>query len=201
MRGDGPTDGAFADAVAALFHARFRSLVRYLVRLTDDPDAAADLAQETFVRLYRRGALPDDPQAWLTTVATNLFRDDRRQRRRRTELVTRRAGDAPAPGEPPRADAELVSSETRTRVRAALDALPLRDRQLLLLRHEGYSYRELAHSIGVAEGSVGTLLVRATRAFRQAVAGDADERAGGGSGAGTGRGAHLASPESVDASH
>jgi DNA-directed RNA polymerase specialized sigma24 family protein len=53
-------------------------------------------------------------------------------------------------------------------VREALDGLTLRDRQMLLLRHEGYSYREIAQALGVPETGVGTMLVRATAAFRAA---------------------------------
>jgi RNA polymerase sigma-70 factor (ECF subfamily) len=159
---------AFADAVAALYEARFASLFRYLDRLTGDPDLAEDLAQDTFVRLHRRGAMPDDPRAWLATVATNLFRDQRRQARRRAELVSEHAGEA-LPGAPAAADSAVLTAETRSRARTALDTLPDRDRMLLLLRHEGYSYRELARAVGVAESSVGTLLIRATRMFREAV--------------------------------
>jgi RNA polymerase sigma factor (sigma-70 family) len=189
MESEASTDVAFPDAVAALYEARFPLLFRYLDRLTDDPDLAKDMAQETFVKLYRRGAMPDDPHAWLTAVATNLFRDDRRQRGRRSELVALHASDASSRRDPQTADTDLIVQETRARVRAALDRLPLRDRRLLLLRHEGYSYRELAHEVGIGEGSVGTLLVRATRAFRQALG--ADRPAGAASYAS--RGAHHAS--------
>jgi RNA polymerase sigma factor (sigma-70 family) len=161
--------GAFSRAVAALYDAQFQSLFRYLDRLTGDPDLAEDLAQDTFVRLHQRAALPDDPRAWLATVATNLFRDHRRQACRRAELVSRHAADEISPGEPAASDAAVMEHEARSQVRTALDALPWRDRVLLLLRHEGYSYRELARAIGVAEGSVGTLLVRATRTFRDAI--------------------------------
>ncbi len=164
-----PSGGdSFADALSALYHARFQSLFRYLDRLTGDPDLAQDLAQDTFVRLHRRGTMPDDPRAWLATVATNLFRDQRRQARRRAELVLEHGTETHA-SEPAAADADALVRETRSQVRAALDALPERDRALLLLRHEGYSYRELAQAVGVAESSVGTLLVRATRMFRGAV--------------------------------
>jgi RNA polymerase sigma factor (sigma-70 family) len=164
-----PGAGPFAEAVAELYHAHFASLFRYLDRLTGDPDLAKDFAQDTFVRLHRRGALPDDPRAWLATVATNLVRDHQRQARRRAELVVQYAGDAAPPSEAPAADATMMVREARSQVRAALDALPERDRMLLLLRHEGYSYRELAHAVRVAEGSVGTMLKRATRLFREAV--------------------------------
>jgi DNA-directed RNA polymerase specialized sigma24 family protein len=57
-------------------------------------------------------------------------------------------------------------------VRAALDALPLRERQLLLLSAEGYAYREIARVLDVAEGSIGTLLRRARVKFHAAL-GDA----------------------------
>jgi len=53
-------------------------------------------------------------------------------------------------------------------VRAALDRLTPRDRQALLLRHAGYSYREIAAALHLAEGSVGTMLVRAGQVFRAA---------------------------------
>lgn len=152
--------GVFDDAYAPLH--------RYLNRLCGDADLASDLAQEAFVRLYRRGALPDDPRAWLVTVATNLFRNARSLRANRARLLTLRRGlrvhSDPAPS--PHERSEAV--EARARVRAALDRLKERDRCLLLLAAEGYGYRETAGVLGVREGSVGTLLRRAREAFRRA---------------------------------
>jgi RNA polymerase sigma-70 factor (ECF subfamily) len=58
--------------------------------------------------------------------------------------------------------------EDRDRVRACLAVLPDRQATVLLLRHSGHSYREVATALGVAEGSVGVLLARAERAFRRA---------------------------------
>lgn len=160
---DSPT---FEEAVAALFRQRFASLRRYLDRLTGDPDLAADLAQAAFVRLYQRGAMPDEPAAWLITVAMNAFRDTHRRVERRAALVSEYGDDAVAPADVASADDTVIAEESRARVRNALNALPERDRTLLLLRHEGYSYRELARIVGVAETSIGTLLLRATQAFR-----------------------------------
>jgi len=54
----------------------------------------------------------------------------------------------------------------RRRVRAAIDRVPAREREMLLLRAEGFSYREIAAALGLQETSVGTLLARAKRAFR-----------------------------------
>jgi RNA polymerase sigma factor (sigma-70 family) len=64
--------------------------------------------------------------------------------------------------------ADLERSERIEAVRAALNRLNLRDRQALLLRHGGYSYREIAAALGLAETSIGTTLVRASHAFRAA---------------------------------
>ena len=141
-------------------------MYRYLDRLTGDPDLAADLAQDTFIRLYRRGTLPDEPRAWLITVGLNLFRNAKTMRSRRLRLLTvdrgtRSHSDASVP-----ADAAEESAETRRRVRAALDRLPERERHLLLLRAEGYSYKELAAALELNEASVGVMLARARTGFR-----------------------------------
>jgi RNA polymerase sigma-70 factor, ECF subfamily len=164
-----PEGAAFVDAVETLFQTRYQSLYRYLDRLTGDPDLAMDLAQGTFVRLYRRGAMPEDPQAWLTTVAMNLLRDHRRRSRRRGELIAQWVAEPALASKPSAADAAVLADEVREHIRAALNALSSRDRQLLLLRHEGLSYRQIATAVGVADASVGTLIARAARAFRAAL--------------------------------
>ena len=58
-----------------LFEREFPHLFRYLDRLSGEPDLAADLVQEAFVRLNDRGEMPDRPALWLVTVALNLFRN------------------------------------------------------------------------------------------------------------------------------
>jgi RNA polymerase sigma-70 factor (ECF subfamily) len=168
------TTSSFPEQFTAVFDANFARLFRYLDRLSGDADLAADLAQETFVRLYDRGVLPDAPAAWLITVAMNLFRNERvtlsRRRRLLTEARSRHAlGDA---GATP--DDQTIAEETRRRVRAAVDRMPERDRRLLLLQAEGFSYREIAAGLGLHEPSVGTLLARARRGFRAHYGGDAD---------------------------
>ncbi len=159
---------SFDDSFRRLFEAHFQSLFRYLDRLSGDPALAADLAQEAFVRLYRRGSLPEDPRAWLVSVASNLLRDERRTaaRRRRLQEADSISGGRVAAAAPP--DAEVLASERRRMVRRALSALPERDRQVLLLRHEGYSYREIARALGLPDSSIGTFLARAKRAFQTA---------------------------------
>jgi RNA polymerase sigma-70 factor (ECF subfamily) len=156
------------EAFRACYAARFAPLFSYLDRLTGDPDLAADVAQEAFVRLHRRGEMPDQPAGWLVAVANNLVRDERRRVTRQLRLLTEEPSRAPVGSAATDPVDDVERAERITAVRAALDRLSLRDRQALLLRHGGYSYREIAAALGLAETSVGTTLVRASHAFRAA---------------------------------
>lgn len=163
-----PETPSFHDQFVELFAMHYRRLYRFLDRLTDDPDQAADLAQETFVRLYRRGSLPDDTAAWMITVAMNLFRNQASSRSRRIRLMTEARAEQ-VYGDPSISPLEAtLADESRRKVRAAMDHLPEREQRMLLLRAEGYSYRAIAQALKMNESSVGTLLARAQSAFREA---------------------------------
>ena len=148
------------------FRDEYPGLLRYCHRLTGDGDAAEDVAQEAFVRLWNReieGARPA-LRAWLFKVATHLIRDrvrTRDNRRRLLEIHPVRPGGNEAP------DRRTERRESAVRVRAVLDSLSERDRTLLLMREEGFSYKEIADTVAVATGSVGTLLARALTRFSQ----------------------------------
>ena len=162
------------DQFAVLFQALFPRLFRYLDRLSGDPALAEDLAQEAFIRLCRRGSVPDAPEAWLIAVAMNLLRNARSTASRRRRLLTIARGEQIHSDQVCSPEAELEQHELREQARAALDRLPERDRQMLLLHVEGFSYRDIAAVLGLNEASVGTLLVRARRAFQVSYeAGDA----------------------------
>lgn len=159
---------AFESEFERLFHEQYPRLFRYLDRLADDPSLAADAVQEAFIRLHARGEMPDDPGAWLVTVASNVLRDDRRRAGRHLRLLGARPagfGMSTPPLDPAEA---LDASERRAMVRAAMTRITDRDRDALLLRHAGYSYREIALALDLNEASVGTILLRATAAFRRA---------------------------------
>lgn len=164
----------FEGRFVELFDAHFPRLYRYLDRLSGEPDLAADIAQETFVKLYQRGSLPDAPEAWLISVALNLFRNVKSTRSRRSRLLTVARGER-VHADPPRSpDAEVENQELSRRVRRAVGRLPERERRLLLLRAEGYSYRDIAAALELNESSIGTLLARARRDFRDIYRGGTD---------------------------
>lgn len=149
----------------ATFRRLYPSLHRYLYRLTGDGDAADDIAQEAFVRLLTRPMPEEEARLWLFTVATNLFRDGARTSRRRERLLT---ASPPRVATFPRPDEQAERGQEVARVRAALELIPPRERQMLLMREEGFRYDEIARAAGVAPGSVGTLLARALRKFAAA---------------------------------
>lgn len=172
-----PARARFEAAIAGLFRDEYGRLRRYLDRTLGDSHLATDIAQEAFVRLYERGTMPDDPVAWLVTVATNLLRDEKRRSHRRTRLLELESGSVPQAAPAPDPAATVDRDEVRAQVRAALNRLDLRDREALLLRHSGYSYREIALIVKIAETSVGTILLRAAAQFRasyQELHGDPD---------------------------
>jgi RNA polymerase sigma factor (sigma-70 family) len=150
--------------LSQLFSQYYESLVRMIYRRTGDRDRAEDLAQETFARAV--SAPPDNPRPWLFAVALNLVREDGRRatsRGRRLELL-RNETDRPAEGP----DVELERNEETGRVRAALATLKERDREALLLKAEGFNYDEIAATLGLAKGAVGTTLARARRRLVEA---------------------------------
>lgn len=153
----------------SLFAEVYPRLFRYGHRLTGDADAAHDLAQEAFVRLWRHQVVgePAALRVWLFKVATHLARDRARVTANRLRLLERNPSAAAAPSAGAGPDVALERAEEVRAVRKALDALAPRDREILLMREEGFSYREIAEAVGVAPTSVGTLLARAQRRFAQ----------------------------------
>lgn len=147
--------------VEKLFADNYEGLFRYLVRLTGDTDLAADVAQETFVRLVEREPDNKGIRAWLYRVATNLVRDHSRVSRRRIELLQEMTHRVPHGDPPTDADVALEIQEKRRAVRAALGALSVRDQTVLLMREEGFSHEEIAAAVGTTTKSVGRMIARA----------------------------------------
>ncbi|HEV2179609.1 MAG TPA: sigma-70 family RNA polymerase sigma factor [Gemmatimonadaceae bacterium] len=153
------TRGSSLNAVDRLFASWYPRLVQALGRRTANRDDAEDAAQEAFVRLL--DVNPRNPRAWLYTVASNLARDRSRRASRQASLM-RAHGVADQSAGP---EVQLMQGERRRSVQVVLAMLPPRDQHLLLLHHGGASYRDIAQALGIAPGSVGSLLTRAHRRF------------------------------------
>lgn len=158
-------------AFARLYETHWPGVLRVVARIVGDPDAAGDVAQEVFVQLLRRPphATGASLRTWLYRVAVNrAYNELRANRRRRTrEDTVALDPSGPSGGEQGVIEAANRADE-RDAVRQVLLRLPERQRECLALRAEGLSYAELSAALGVAAGSVGTLLARAERAFKTA---------------------------------
>ncbi len=149
-----------------LFLRHYDRVYGLLFRLLGDRGEAEDVAQEVFMKLYDNPFRPGEEHnvsAWLYRVATNMGYNAIRGRKR---LWQRNNYLVPDPTPDP---VETVArNETTAKVRRALATLNPRQAQLLLLRQMGLSYEELAAACNIAPSSVGTLLARAGKAFREA---------------------------------
>lgn len=159
--------------VERLYREIAPALFRYLTRFAGDEEVAADAVQETFVRLVERKPTGDGVKAWLFRVGTNLVLERRRSESRRWRILRGGEGKVPVGDAPVLPDAAAEAAERAKAVRTALEALPERDRTVLLLRAEGFAYHEIAEAVGTTTGSVGTILIRAMRKLEREL-----ERAG-----------------------
>jgi RNA polymerase sigma-70 factor (ECF subfamily) len=156
-------------SVESLFREHYGRIVSMLARLTGDRAHAEEIAADVFHKLAQRPDLlsgQEDLTAWIYRVATNAGLDGLRTNSRRRKREEAAGFDVHASA-PPDALENMLREERRERVREVLGGLKPREAQLLLLRANGLSYRELAHTLGVEPGSVGTMLARAEAEFER----------------------------------
>lgn len=184
-----PDDDALMTATASGDTAAFRTLVgrwsprvhAFLARALSQRDDAEDLAQETFVRVYRSASAyaPEGRFAsWLFRIAGNLARSELRRRRVRGWFQGLPAFDddavlasLPAPSRFD-ADGPLQAGETRLVLARALAQLPDRQRFAVLLHHfEGLNARDVGLALGVSEHAAESLLARGMAGLRKRLRG------------------------------
>jgi len=152
------------------------SLVRFAARLLGDSDLAQDVVQETFLRVVRnpkRLLKAESFHNWLLRVTRNVgvdrIRRDARFRKHAPAIVEEAAARAKAKAE--RAAGALEREELKTEVRAAIDRLNPRYREILLLKvGEEKTYREIAAITGLTVTHVGFLLHRAMKELSRRLA-------------------------------
>jgi RNA polymerase sigma-70 factor (ECF subfamily) len=168
-------DGELAVAIAAGNADAFEQLVKKyerpvlstIYRYVGDRVAAEDVAQEVFLKVWRRAKSfkgRSSFSTWLYRVVVNQCLNFRRKRARAKNVPLDEAVAADGPGPEERLDGERKAAA----VRAAVDKLPARQRiALILSRFEGRSYREVAEIMRTSTSSVESLLFRARRALKK----------------------------------
>ena len=152
----------------AAFSEHYTRVYSVLFRLLGDRAQAEDLTVEAFWRLWERAPQHrENLGGWLYRVAMRLGYNALRAARRREGYELQAGREALEQNTSPEPSRMVEQQQERTQVRAVLGAMKDRDAQLLILRHSGFSYREIADALGVAPGSVGTLLARAEAEFEK----------------------------------
>ena len=164
-----PDKAAFAELLR-----RYQShLNRLFYHLAPDWQERADLAQEVWIRVYRNIHRLQDPakfRGWLSRIATNLFYDELRKRKRTSTPISLDAplhvedgemswelpDDAPSPSD------DLATREFYDHLQVAISQLPETFRITIVLREiEGLAYEEIAEMTGVSLGTVKSRIARA----------------------------------------
>jgi RNA polymerase sigma-70 factor (ECF subfamily) len=161
--------------VEELFARHHTEIFAYLTRMLRDPELAADLTQDAFVKAYRAYESLEDPahaRAWLYQIAHRVALDEIRRRKiiRFLPWTGESRGSAPS--------AEHLVMETRLsgELQRALNRIPERQRAALLLAEvHDLTGLELAAALGVSHVAARALLTRARESLRQALA---EEQAG-----------------------
>jgi RNA polymerase sigma-70 factor (ECF subfamily) len=152
-----------------VFLEHFGRVAGLLTRMLGDRAQAEQVAGDVFWRLYsqkRALLLSGNIAPWLYTTATRAGIDALRTAARRERYEQAAALNAQSI-EPGSQLEDLLVAERRKKVQSVLRDMKPAKAQIILLRAEGASYKELAEALGVAVSGVGTLLTRAEADFRR----------------------------------
>jgi RNA polymerase sigma factor (sigma-70 family) len=171
-------------AALAELMRRYQSHVdRILYHLAPDWQDRADLAQEVWIRVYKNIKSLNEPEkfrGWLSRIATNLFYDELRKRKRVAPPLSL---DAPIDVEDgsvgweiasdnPSPEDRLTTVEFYDQLRSAIGNLPEAFRTTIILREiEGLSYEEIAENTGVSIGTVKSRIARARAGLQSQLTG------------------------------
>ena len=158
-------------AYAELFEEMYEPLFRYVRSITKSPDAARDVTQDVFIRLWevRDSLTPEQSlEAYLYRIARNRAYNHERNQRTRTEkeeTVRDRTPAQPAP--PTRPDTQTDAQQLEDRLWRWIGELTERQREALVLsRFDGLSHDEVADVMDISPRTVNNHIVRALKHLR-----------------------------------
>ena len=161
---------AISEMIAAAFRDHSAAIQGTALRSTRDPEVAADVTQEAFLRLVaeaQAGRFPDNVGAWLYRTSANLIVS----RARRAAVARRLAPRLARFDRPAEPDAIAVLQEQHHELHAALATLSAADRVALLMAANGATGEEIARRLGRSHAATRTLLSRARGRLRTAAIG------------------------------
>jgi RNA polymerase sigma-70 factor (ECF subfamily) len=166
-----------ADTLDGLLRQFWRPLVAYASRLLDDTEAAEDMVQRAFVRLWEHGhAIPtgDEVRPFLYRMVRNLASNEWRRRRTERSWLEGEAMLHPSPAMPSR---DVEEDELAAALAAAVERLPARRREIFVLsRYHALTNAQIAEVLSIAPQTVANQLVSALRELRAMLGPYLDER-------------------------
>ena len=182
-------DAAVRGEIEILFTRHHAEIYAYLARMVREPEMAADLAQDTFVKAYRAYDTLEDParaRAWLYQIAHRVALDEFRRRR----IVRFIPWTGESRGAAPSAEHIALEGRFSGEMERALLRMPERQRSALILAElHDLTGLELAAALGVSHVAARAILTRARESLRQALADERARSAESESATGTGRSA------------
>lgn len=159
---------AISDLITNAYEEHAAVVHRITLRSTRDPEVAADVTQEAFIRLLteaQAGRFPDNVGGWLYRTSANLVIS----RQRRAAVARRLAPRLVRLDRPAEPDAVAIAHEQRRDLERALSELTESERVALLLAASGARGEEIARTLRRSHGATRTLLCRARRHLRTAM--------------------------------
>ncbi len=161
---------AAAGFVEDLFAAHHNEIYAYLIRMVRDPELAADLTQDAFVKAYRNYDTlekPENARAWLYQIAHRVALDHIR----RQKIIRFLPWTGESRGAAPSTERLVMDAHLSSDMQRALEKIPERQRAALLLAElHDMTGLELAAALGVSHVAARALLTRARESLRQALA-------------------------------
>ena len=158
------------DAFATLFDEHARAVYRYAAGLTGNWSAAEEVVSLTFLEAWRlrQRVAPDGGslRPWLLGIAVNVTRNQARTARRHRAAMSRLPPPPDLPDFAEELTARLADRDRLAALRAAVQALPPRERDVLICVWSGLDSTEAAQALGVPEGTVRARLSRSRRRLR-----------------------------------
>ena len=156
--------------IETLFAKHHGEIYAYLLRMMRDPEIAADMTQDAFIKAYKNYETlekPENARAWLYQIAHRVALDEIRRRK----IVRFLPWTGESRGSAPSAEHLVMDTRLSGDMQRALERIPERQRAALLLAElHDLTGLELASALGVSHVAARALLTRARESLRQALA-------------------------------
>jgi len=159
-----------AEIFTTIYKRHFKSLVKYLLWLCGDSDAAKDITQNIFMKVYNKPHLFDvskNFKAWLFSIAKNDWKNYIRRQTNQSKLMTELKNiNMPSIA----IDEQLFKKDKFKKVRSAIDVLSESHKEVIILKYSNnLTIKEIAGILNCSEGTVKSRLFYALKNLKKEI--------------------------------